>query len=475
MLVSKADQAMCVWLPWLSFSRYRAAEKVACKSLKITFSSAVVPIVAMHHGSRKTDFRALYRANAVLDRIVSYWTPHIEDALKAGDPVAGTFLTCFVPFVRVVLNADVFRTWLLRRKAELRGQEWDLENARFSLSSEESHCLGFAVSAAEEMLYYLSTASRRGERAERSHAWAPRDMQTGHRPPLQLDPEVAQRLSSAVDSVLLIVYAFPPLFLAQLRAQNLLNCDLDMAPEITNDLYSVGFPSRALIPASKFMRLLELSAEFYEVTSPNKDFPAVPQAQLLRSMACLSVPQHAQPGIPGYPNRDMYSVGGVDRNAVSCKRSDTLDNRSASYALNFAQATAHAQQMRHIASTVAPTNASLPYPYNTMVFSSEGADRLDAIMQSVMPNPLSASSLLGSFAKIDADWNAFFHNTGSTMADPYGAAIGIGGLSTDRVINQLSPLSGSGAQSSSCFPGVPCQSTSNGWLEKSSGLSRIAS
>ena len=182
-----------------------------------------MPIVAQHHGAHKTDFRALYRANAVLDRITAYWTPLIEDAFRSGDPLAPTFLNVFVPFVRVVLNADVFRTWLIRRKAETKGGEIDLENARHTLTSEEAHCIGFAVSAAEEMLYYLSTASKKevGQQvlAARTHQWAQRDAHTGHRPPLQLDLDVARVLSSSIDSVLLVVFAFPPLFLAQLRAQ----------------------------------------------------------------------------------------------------------------------------------------------------------------------------------------------------------------------------------------------------------------
>lgn len=172
----------------------------------------------MHHGSRRTDFRALYRANAVLDRIISYWSPLIEEAHANGDPLAYSFLCVFAPFVRVVLNSDVLRTWLIRRQAEAKGGPIDKENARHSLTSEEAHCLGFAVQAAEEMLYYLSTASRTST-AQRNHVWAKRDPSTGHRPPLQLDPDVAQRMSSAVDSVLLVIYAFPPLFLAQMRAQ----------------------------------------------------------------------------------------------------------------------------------------------------------------------------------------------------------------------------------------------------------------
>ena len=362
-----------------------------------------MPIVAAHHGASKTDFRALYRANAVLDRITVYWAPHIEDAYGSGDALAATFLNVFVPFVRVVLNADVFRTWLIRRKAESKGGEIDLETARHTLTSEEAHCIGFAVSAAEEMLYYLSTASR-AEGAARKHTWAPRDMQTGHRPSLYLDSELARLLSSSVDSILLVIYAFPPLFLAQLRAQNIINCDLDMAPEITNDLFSVGFPSRALLPASKFMRLLEVSAEFYEATSPNKDFPAIPQAQLLRTMACLSAPVGISTSLPNFSNGELSFLEGSGLPGAS------EGGTAPACGIDMgAAAKAYQYQMQQISAHAPPTNTDLPYPYNTMVFSTEGADRLDAIMQQSVPDPLSGTSLLGSFAKIDADWNAYFN------------------------------------------------------------------
>jgi hypothetical protein len=362
----------------------------------------------MQNGTQRTDFRALYRANAVIDRLCDYWRPLIEDARQHGDPIACSFLNVFVPFARVVLNADVFRTWYIRRKLETRGQEWDLNTTRFTLTSEESHCLGFAVSASEEILYFLSSQSKDSNRGQRVCEWAPRDPQTGHRPPLQLDPEASRVHSSAPDFSLLIVYAFPPLFLAQLRAQNLINCDLDMAPEITNDLYSVGFPSRALLPASKFMRLLELSSEFYELVSPNKDFPAIPQAQLLRTMACLSIPQTLPPGLQGYKNGELFA-GTVSNDGVSCMLPGALNTAQNNEFDNSAQAKAHEFSMQQIANNVQPTNSSLPYPYNNMVFSTEGADRLDAIMQAAVPDPLTSSSLLNSFAKIDADWNAYFN------------------------------------------------------------------
>lgn len=182
--------------------------------------------------------------------------------------------------------------------------------------------------------------------------------------------------------------------------QNIINCDLDMAPEITNDLFSVGFPSRALLPASKFMRLLEISAEFYEVTSPNNDFPAIPQAQLLRTMACLSVPAGVPTGLPTFGHGELSFLDGqaVPGAGANC----AWDGANAS------KGAAHAYQMQQIAANVPPTNAELPYPYNTMVFSTEGAERLGQIMQNAVPDPLAGDSLLGSFAKIDADWNAYF-------------------------------------------------------------------
>lgn len=395
------------WLQWWSYSKRCCLKKpllLHTDDYHVS-SSAVLPIIAMHHGAQKTDFRALYRANAVLDRIVRFWSPLIEEALKNGDPLACTFLNVFVPFVRVVLNADVLRTWLIRRKAEAAatGQEPDVENARLSLTSEESHCLGFAVSAAENMLYYLSTASKREGQGQRSHDWAPRDTNTGHRPPLQLDPDVARKLSSATDNILLVVFAFPPLFLAQMRSNNIINCDLDMAPEITNDLFTVGFPSRSLLPASKFMRLLELSAEFYEVTSPNSDFPAIPQAQLLRTMACLSIPSNIPSSLPNFSNGELSFLDGSSCNILPGQ----LNSPSCVFD-SSAQAKAHQYHMQQVAANASPTNANLPFPYNTMVYASDGADSLEKIMASALPDPAAAQSLLGSFAKIDQDWNSYF-------------------------------------------------------------------
>lgn len=372
-----------------------------------------------------------------IDRIAKYWTGPIEQAFVSGDPLACTFLNMFLPFVRVVLNGDVFRTWLIRQKSELNGREMDLENTRFTLTAEEAHCIGFAVSAAEEMLYALSTASK-SKGAQRTCNWAPRDMQTGHRPPLKLDADVARRLASSTDQVLLVVYAFPPLFLAQLRAANILNCDLDMAPEITGDLINVGFPARSLLPASKFMRLLELSAEFYEVASPNNDFPAIPQAQLLRSMACLSVPTSGS-SIMSYPSGTDISTlqnGMPD----SCAYPGMLNTPSSIFG-SSASAKAHESQMQQVAASIPPTNPNLPFPYNSMIFSNDGGERLVDIMATAVPDPTSSNSLLGSFAKIDADWNAYFHSAPSLSVYDSMAAATIPSTLNGMGSSGLTPIS----------------------------------
>lgn len=359
----------------------------------------------MHHGAAKTDFRALYRANSVLDKLTAYWGPRIEEAYKSGDPLAATFPNVFAPFVRLVLNADVFRTWLIRQKTTSPTGEVDIDNARSTLTNEEAHCIGFAVQAAEEMLYYLSKQSK-GDGAARQHDWAPRDTSSGHRPPLNLDQDVAKMLASSIDQILLVIFAFPPLFLAQLRASNLVNCDLDMAPEITNDLWRVGFPAKSLLPATKFMRLMELSAEFYEATSPNRDFPSVEQATLLRSISCLSVPEDAPPPPQFATSNAPPALSQAD--GQSCIVPGALNTEAISNWNPSLATRAHQQYMQQVNSNTPGTNPSLAFPYNNMVFSNDGADKLDLIMQQTVPDPSSSSSLLGSFARIDADWNAYF-------------------------------------------------------------------
>lgn len=357
----------------------------------------------MHHGAQKTDFRALYRANSVLDKLSAYWNPRIEEAYRTGDSLAATFPNVFVPFVRLVLNADVFRTWLIRQKQLSKDGEIDTDNSRETLTNEEAHCIGFAVQAAEEMLYYLSSQSK-GEGAARKHDWAPRDPSTGHRPGLNLDPEVAKLLVGSIDQILLVVFAFPPLFLAQLRASNLVNCDLDMAPEITNDLWAVGFPSRSLLPASKFMRLMELSAEFYEATAPNRDFPSIEQATLLRSIACLSVPLDG----PQPPHSGQGNIAPSQADGMACAVPGFGGADQAANWNPLQGSKAHQEYMQQIASSLPGTNPNLGYPYNNMVFASDGADRLESLLQHNMADPTASTSLLGSFAKIDADWNAYF-------------------------------------------------------------------
>lgn len=363
----------------------------------------------MHHGAQKTDFRALYRANSVLDKLCAYWNPRIEEAYRAGDQLAATFPNIFAPFVRLVLNADVFRTWLIRQKQASQDGEIDTDHARESLTAEEAHCIGFAVQAAEEMLYYLSSQSK-GDGAARRHDWAPRDMTTGHRPGLNLDPDVGKSLAGSIDQILLVVFAFPPLFLAQLRASNLVNCDLDMAPEITNDLWSVGFSPKSLLPASKFMRLMELSAEFYEATAPNREFPSIEQATLLRSIACLSVPVDAPQ--PPHTGQGSGNVAPHQMDGGACAVPGYGGSDQAVNWDPLQGSKAHQEYMQQISASLPATNPNLGYPYNNMVFANDGADRLESLLQNNLADPTSSTSLLGSFAKIDADWNAYFSPSG---------------------------------------------------------------
>lgn len=404
---------------------------IPTKPLFLLFiSAAVVPIVAMHHGAQKTDFRALYRANSVLDKLCAYWNPRIEEAYKTGDSLADTFPNIFAPFVRLVLNADVFRTWLIRQKQTSHDGEIDTDKSKESLTNEEAHCIGFAVQAAEEMLYYLSSQSR-GEGAARKHDWAPRDMTTGHRPGLNLDPDVGKKLAGSIDQILLVIFAFPPLFLAQLRASNLVNCDLDMAPEITNDLWSVGLPARSLLPASKFMRLMELSAEFYEATAPNRDFPSIEQATLLRSIACLSVPADT-------PQGPHASNGNIEPSQMDGAACGVPGYGGSDQAINWDPlqgSKAHQEYMQQIASSLPGTNPSLSYPYNNMVFATDGADRLESLLQNNVADPTSSTSLLGSVAKIDADWNAYFSpsagNSNYAFSDPNNVSGNINGQNSN--------------------------------------------
>merc|ERR1711939_174467 len=168
----------------------------------------------------------------------------------------------------------------------------------------------------------------------------------------------------------------------------------------------------------------------YEVVSPNKDFPAIPQAQLLRTMACVSIPEGNSAALPNFQHRELFT------NGASCLLPGALNNLQgggkAAFSTNnsnqemydtfSAAAKAYQYQMQQVAGNLPPTNANLPYPYNTMVFSVEGAERLEQILSTAVPDPLEVPSLLGSYAKIDADWNAYFNSAPPTTYDSTAAA-----------------------------------------------------
>jgi hypothetical protein len=179
------------------------------------------------HGSREgdqADLSALSRANADLDAITEYWYKnHPRLAYDAA------FVTHFIgPFHRLVINADVYRSWAIRNKTFL-DNGGDLASSTNSnvgnisppvISHDEAKFLAIAVDAASTILLYLSTQARaeggrRVPRFEDPQYW--KDGLPIYKP-MEPDVDHARHVSTAVDTVICVIIVFAAMFLAKLRA-----------------------------------------------------------------------------------------------------------------------------------------------------------------------------------------------------------------------------------------------------------------
>lgn len=178
------------------------------------------------HGSSKddmTDLQALGQANAHLDSITKYWYQHHPRLVYDG-----AFVTQFIaPFHRLVINADVYRSWAVRNKAATEEQSGSPQPSP-TLSHEEAKYLTIGVESAVTVLLYLTTNARadngrRVPRFEEPHHW--NDGQPIYKP-MEPDADHARHIRTAVDTVVCVIIVFSAMFLAKLRAAGLMRCDL---------------------------------------------------------------------------------------------------------------------------------------------------------------------------------------------------------------------------------------------------------
>ena len=159
------------------------------------------------------DLEALARANSELTDVTQYWYETYPQLMYEG-----AFLTQFiVPFQKLVINADVYRSWAVRNKAAV---ESGNSGEMAVLSHEEARYLTLAVEAAQTILLYLSSAARteggrRVPQLEKPELW--KDGKPIHRP-LEPDADHARHIRTAVDTVVCVMIVFSAMFLFKLRA-----------------------------------------------------------------------------------------------------------------------------------------------------------------------------------------------------------------------------------------------------------------
>jgi len=132
--------------------------------------------------------------------------------------VEGPFFTQFIlPFNRLVVNADVYRSWSVRNKA---ATESGSTEPPPTLTHEEAKYLTNAVEAAQTILLYLTTSAREGNGRRVSRFEEPQYWKDGMPvyKPMEPDAEHARHLRTAVDTVICVIIVFSAMFIAKLRA-----------------------------------------------------------------------------------------------------------------------------------------------------------------------------------------------------------------------------------------------------------------
>jgi len=145
--------------------------------------------------------------------ITSYWYKHHPRLAYEG-----AFVTQFIaPFHRLVINADVYRSWSVRNKA---ASDSGSAEAAPVLSHEEAKYLAIAIESAQTILLYLSTAARtengrRTPQFEEPQYW--KDGMPIYKP-MEPDCDHAAHVRTAVDTVICVIIVFSAMFLCKLRA-----------------------------------------------------------------------------------------------------------------------------------------------------------------------------------------------------------------------------------------------------------------
>ncbi|SGZ28758.1 BQ5605_C027g10440 [Microbotryum silenes-dioicae] len=214
------------------------------------------------------DREDLHRFEDEMSQWTEYWQP-ILAANEQRDRLAWTAAIPYQAFIRVVVHGYSFARWKAH-KTELQAS---LQPAPL-LTEHEYESLEAAVEASAAILLAVSVEGKRtvpGKGIETS--WE------NVKGSLTVDPNVADKVRWASDSLTCVLFSYPLIFLAKLANEGLLLSSFSVLAASTQPI-----PLAPLSPSDKLCLLLQLGANLLQAIAPHPSHPAIKQAAFLRKI-----------------------------------------------------------------------------------------------------------------------------------------------------------------------------------------------
>ncbi|SCV67488.1 BQ2448_5099 [Microbotryum intermedium] len=234
----------------------------------VELAATAASVLATRKEGNYFDREDLHRFEDEMSQWTEYWQP-ILAANEARDRLAWTAAVPYQAFIRVVVHGYSFARWKVH-KTELHAS---LQPAPL-LTEHEHKSLQAAVEASAGILLAVSVEGKRsvpGKGIETS--WQ------NVKSSLTVDPNVADKLRWASDSLTCVLFSYPLIFLAKLANEGLLLSSFSVLAASTQPI-----PLAPLSPSDKLCLLLQLGANLLHAIAPHSSHPAIKQAAFLRKI-----------------------------------------------------------------------------------------------------------------------------------------------------------------------------------------------
>ncbi|KDE02979.1 hypothetical protein MVLG_06513 [Microbotryum lychnidis-dioicae p1A1 Lamole] len=234
----------------------------------VELAATAASVLATRKEGDYFDREDLHRFEDEMSQWTEYWQP-ILAANEQRDRLAWTAAIPYQAFIRVVVHGYSFARWKARR-TELQAS---LQPAPL-LTEHEHESLAAAVEASAAILLAVSVEGKRnvpGKGIETS--WE------NVKGSLTVDPNVADKVRWASDSLTCVLFSYPLIFLAKLANEGLLLSSFSVLAALTQPI-----PLAPLHPSDKLCLLLQLGANLLHAIAPHPSHPAIKQAAFLRKI-----------------------------------------------------------------------------------------------------------------------------------------------------------------------------------------------